>query len=238
MGDYNPESIKKLFRAVQNVVPPSFPKDSWYLIVATMLASISRGNAVGELFQYVTADSSVDYKRKVSQRLREMILKSWTLIGMPRAISASYALQAADKDGDSAVEHQRVDVVLQPDLVMRRSKDWFAKTFQEDEQAIFDRFSAHKEMEWALRYVVYGLFLADLSVISPIENEFIVLASVMSVGGSPTLSHFKALRRLVISAPDAEAFQNICEMVAQWAGHDTSAWPRAKEVEKYFPANL
>lgn len=73
---------------------------------------------------------------------------------------------------------------------------------------------------------------------TPIENEMIVLASVIKAGGSPTQSHYKILRRLGVSARDGAVFVDICGRCAQWAGVDTSAWPKAEAMESLLPSKF
>ena len=84
-------------------------------------------------------------------------------------------------------------------------------------------------------FVVYGLYLADLSVLGPIENELVILACVMGQGAHHTTRvHLSATRRIGVSAKDALAVQGIIEMVANHEGKDTSSWPRFQEVEHLF----
>lgn len=88
-----------------------------------------------------------------------------------------------------------------------------------------------RSTEWALRYAVYGIFLSDLNVVTPIENECIILASVLPCGGSPVLSHMAFLRRMGFSRDNAAFFHKICVQLAQWAGVDTTDWPTFQAAE-------
>jgi hypothetical protein len=84
-------------------------------------------------------------------------------------------------------------------------------------------------------FVVYGLYLADLSVLGPIENELVILAGVMGQGAQNTTRfHLRGARRLGISAEDAEGIQSVIEMIAQSQGKDSSSWPRFQEVQHLF----
>jgi hypothetical protein len=60
--------------------------------------------------------------------------------------------------------------------------------------------------EWTLRYIVYDLFLEDLEVVTPTENECVILASVLPSGGSPVFTHMALLRRLGFSRSNADDF--------------------------------
>lgn len=89
---------------------------------------------------------------------------------------------------------------------------------------------------WTVDFAVYGLFLSDLSVLGPIENELVILASVMGQGAlNTTRFHLRGTRRIGVSAKDAEAVQSVIELVATHQGKDSSSWPRFAEVEHLFP---
>lgn len=65
-----------------------------------------------------------------------------------------------------------------------------------------------------------------------IENEFAILAAVMAQGAKMAMfGHMKSLRRVGVSASDAEAFQEVVEKVAVFQGKDTSSWHRYTEIE-------
>ncbi|OQU95823.1 hypothetical protein CLAIMM_01990 [Cladophialophora immunda] len=233
MAASSKKSFPELVQEVQQMIPQSFPADSWYLFVATSLAAAGRGDKFGELYQYALAQAKNDeeYRKRLSIRLREVIIKSWTLIGMPRGIAASYSLQAADQKDDEVGEIRRAKIVNDAELPLQRSQAWFKEAFQDQEPKIFSRFNHHTELEWTLRYIVYGYFLGDLSVFTAVENECVVLACVLPAGGSPSLTHMKVLRQLGVSASDGDVFLDICKKVSDWAGIDSSSWPSYKAIE-------
>jgi len=67
--------------------------------------------------------------------------------------------------------------------------------------------------------------MGDLTLVTPVENEFIVLASVLPAGGSPTKTHMAVLLKLGVRAEDGDRFLEICKKILQWAKVDTSAIP-------------
>jgi hypothetical protein len=69
-----------------------------------------------------------------------------------------------------------------------------------------------------------------------VENELVILASVMGQGArNTTRIHIRATRRIGIGAEDARRIQSVIEMVAQYQGKDTSSWPQFTDVESFFP---
>jgi hypothetical protein len=84
---------------------------------------------------------------------------------------------------------------------------------------------------WMERAVIYGLFLSDHEVLSAVEAELVILASIMCQGlSAPTIWHLRGLRRLGVSEDDVESVQKAIEAVATWAGKSVEGWPRVKDV--------
>lgn len=79
--------------------------------------------------------------------------------------------------------------------------------------------------------VIYGLFLSDHEILSPVESELVTLSAIMCQGWSaPTIWHLRGLRRVGVSETDVELVQQAIEIVAKWSGKDVSGWPRVKDV--------
>lgn len=86
-------------------------------------------------------------------------------------------------------------------------------------------------VEWLDRSLIYGLFLADHRVLSPVESELVILTCIMCQGlRAPTMWHMRGLRRLGVSEEDAEAVQSAVEAVARWAGRSVEGWARVRDV--------
>lgn len=79
--------------------------------------------------------------------------------------------------------------------------------------------------------MIYGLFLSDHEVLSPVEAELVILTSIMTQGlGTATIWHLRGLRRLGVSEADTESVQQAVEAVATWSGRSIEGWPRVKDV--------
>lgn len=86
-------------------------------------------------------------------------------------------------------------------------------------------------IQWIDEAIVYGLFLADHSLLSPVESELVTLPAIMCQGlRSPTLWHLRGLRRVGVEEEHIEGMQKVVEKVAGWAGTSTEGWPRVRDV--------
>lgn len=79
--------------------------------------------------------------------------------------------------------------------------------------------------------VIYGLFLSDHELLSPVETVLVTLSSIMCQGlAAPTIWHLRGLRRLGVTEGDVELVQQGIEAVAKWAGRSVDGWPRVTDV--------
>jgi len=234
-------SLEKLFEKVRAETPKSLAEDSWYIIVAATLITADGGKYMGDLWNFIIkdlgSDSTPEARRKVSRRLRAVILKSWCLAGMPRASEAFFSLKRAEPEEDSAREWDRKEYAAAPERALKRRNTWWSKVFGEEETArIEGTYPNEEDFSWTVDFVVYGLFLGDESVLAGVENELVTLSMVMGQGAYyTTLVHLRGTRCIGVNAKDAEDIQGVIEAVAKYLGKDTTAWPRFKEVEHLFP---
>lgn len=79
--------------------------------------------------------------------------------------------------------------------------------------------------------LVYGLFLADHSILSEVETSLVCVASIMCQGlRAPTSWHLRGLRRLGASEEDVQSVEIAIKLVAEWAGKNTDRWATVEDV--------
>ncbi|KAH8701522.1 hypothetical protein BGW36DRAFT_458405 [Talaromyces proteolyticus] len=233
------ESYEILFGEAQNLAPKGLPEGAWYIVVAATLIATDGGAHLGKLYKYILKglghNSTLESRQNVSRRLRTVIIKTWTLVGVPRASDGLFSLIKEEDEKDAAQDWDRSKFFAEPDKVLLRTQEWWSQVFGEESAIISKSYESNPDFSWTVDFIVYGLFLADLSVLGPIENELVVLASVMGQGAQNTTRfHLRGTRRLGVSAKDAEGIQSIIETIALKQGKDSSSWPRFKEVEHLF----
>lgn len=170
-------------------------------------------------------------------------MKTWPLVGMPRASEGFYALQNLNPGYNISQEFNRPDLAANPAKALKQTSSWWELIFGE-EAADIDRSIEHDPdfreysveyvkthtskpllmkttIEWTVKFIVYGLYISDLSVLNALESEIVVLASVGSQGHSRIQDiHLRALSRLGLSTADLEVLPDIIRLVA--SGPDTT----------------
>ncbi|KAK5193096.1 hypothetical protein LTR99_001752 [Exophiala xenobiotica] len=233
-------SYQTLFQEARDATPRGLPVGAWYIIVAATLITADGGSHLGELYQFVLndlgSDSTLESRQNVSRRLRAVIAKAWTLVGMPRASDGLFALLRVEDPKDAAQDWDRAEFARQPEKAIQRTQAWWQQVFGDEVAGINKSYETNPDFAWTVEFAVYGLYLADLSVLGPIENELVILASVMGQGAQNTTRfHLRGTRRIGVGAKDAVEIQRVIEMVGKQQSKDPSSWPRFQEVEHLFP---
>jgi len=234
-------SLETLFKKAKEASPKHLEDEGWYIIVAATLITADGGKKLGDLYKYLIAElgpeSSQESRKRVSKRLRAVIMKSWTLVGMPRASDGFFSLVAVEPLEDADQEWNRKEYAANPEKALQRTEEWWAQVFGAENTArIRKSYAMSPDFAWTTEVIVYGLYLGDLTVLNGLENELVILSSTMGQGADYTTQvHLKGLRQIGVNAKDATSIQSVIEMVAQYLGKNTSTWPRTRDVEHLFP---
>ncbi|KAG7007737.1 hypothetical protein G7Y79_00008g023750 [Physcia stellaris] len=228
--------LLEVFDTVQSKTPKSLGSNAWYLATAAALVSLGKPEEIGELSLHLTKNSSSEHKdtkELISKRLRDVLMKEWTLVGIPLVITALSSLAKAEEgqnlEGGLSKKWQNP---LDPQGLSERGTTFLQTLYAQNLTPIFSTWGTHRaDFEYLEKNIIYGLYLSDHDVLSAIEAEVVILTAIMCQGlPAPTIYHLRGLRRLGISAEDVEALEMAVEAVAEWAGRETSHWPRVVDV--------
>ncbi|KAI9799394.1 MAG: hypothetical protein M1833_004094 [Piccolia ochrophora] len=226
----------ELFNHLYSSFPESLREDGWYLAVASALVATHNASKVADLYIYLTSrknfSTSIQRKR-LSRRLRETLMKAWTLVGIPVVLEAVVALAKVERPEDKETGSARVGAELGPE-VEARGTSFLQMLYKHNLQPIFNTFGSHAaELEWLEKNVIYGLFLADFSVLGAVETELAVMPAIMCQSlRAPTIWHLRGMRRVGISDVDIQAVEEVIKVLATHFGKDSRAWPSITDVPK------
>ncbi|KAF7319361.1 MFS general substrate transporter [Mycena chlorophos] len=98
-------SFSTLLTRINALLPPTLPKSASYILPASTFTALGHPNLLGPLFTEVVGGTSESNARKVSLHFRDILLKEWTLIGIPLVITGAASLGAAEKKLGLFPEH-------------------------------------------------------------------------------------------------------------------------------------
>jgi len=187
-----------------------------------------------------TTHTTPEARDKLSKRIKDLLMKQWTIVGIPLVITTVSLLAKVEKDMDMPVpdlatqdansHYRRLDSLA---AVETRGLDDMIDLYRSNLEPIMATWGAHEaDFRWLEKRVIYGLFLSDHDFLDKIERSIITISSMMPQGlHGATMWHIRGLRRLGVSVDDAERVCDIVKYLAVWCGRDATGWIRACEVD-------
>ncbi|KAI9839240.1 MAG: hypothetical protein M1819_003234 [Sarea resinae] len=212
-----PQDLKDLFAGIETTLAKTHPKirHGWYIAVASTLIAHNQTNALKHLYTYLvssgttksndhedeSATSSRDRPEEtveayVSRRLREVCMKIWTIVGIPKVVTAFVALGQVEKQGRASgeteearaeeVERRRsmlatTSTTTTPSALTSRGQAAMHALYLSNLPAILSAAGSHTSaLTWLEEDIIYGLFLSDTGVLDAVENELVVLPGIVA----------------------------------------------------------
>ncbi|KAK8233872.1 hypothetical protein HDK77DRAFT_238762 [Phyllosticta capitalensis] len=227
-----PHDLRNLLTTISTVLPQSLPKTAAYLLPAASITALGHPNLLGPLFTDVLAFLPERSSKKISLQLRDVLLKQWTLIGIPLVVTAVSSLASAEKasgiefPSGLSSKYSKDDSLAPSEAISNRGEKFMRKLYQSNLEPILSTWGSHEaDFTWLEKSVIYGLFLSDHEVLSEVETELVIMSSIMAQGlKGPTLWHVRGLRRLGISKKDVEEAIKIVVECARYLGHGDKDW--------------
>ncbi|KAL2218073.1 hypothetical protein M432DRAFT_580262 [Thermoascus aurantiacus ATCC 26904] len=242
MSASSSKSLKALCEEVKGILPERFREEGWYLVVASTLVACGKPEQLGPLYTYITEEEGGEGRplgredeKRLKARLGDLLMKEWTLVGIPAVVVAVTTLarieKYRDEDEDLKVPEKRKNIDLNTTIPDRGTR-FLQQIYRQNLAPIFASWGSFRpDFEWMERAVIYGLFLSDHEVLSAVETELVTLSAIMCQGwAAPTVWHLRGLRRMGVSERDVELVQRAIEAVATWAGRSVEGWPRVGDV--------
>ncbi|OAX84705.1 hypothetical protein ACJ72_00926 [Emergomyces africanus] len=232
-------SMPVLCEKVKNLLPDDLREDRWYLVTAAALVASGKPTELGKLYEYILTTEypklTLEQERRIASRFSDLLMKEWTLVGIPSVLMAVSSLASVEKfvsAENTKLEPRRVNIDMDNSITERGTK-FIQLLYKQNLEPIFDTWGSYKEeFAWLEKSVIYGLFLADQTVLSELETLLVTLPSIMCQGWpGPALWHLRGLRRLGRSLEDVERVQQAVEAVAVWSGKSIEGWPRVTDIK-------
>ncbi|KAH8832329.1 hypothetical protein DL96DRAFT_649695 [Flagelloscypha sp. PMI_526] len=231
-------TLPSLITKLTSILPTSLPKAASYIIPASTLTASGQPQLLGPLFTHITRGMTEKEALPISIQLRDILLKQWTLIGIPLVISAVPGLAKAEKEAGfefpDVIDNKYLDpssnLTASPstpaekivsDPLSARGEKFMLTLYQSNLSKIFSTWGSHQStFVWLEKQIIYGQFLSDHTILSPIEAELVILSTII-VGQpdlkGPSLWHIRGLLRMGVEKEDVKKVVAAVEEVFVWA---------------------
>ncbi|KAL5598971.1 hypothetical protein BROUX41_003710 [Berkeleyomyces rouxiae] len=230
----------------------NLPNNTWYFITATALSILNRPDEISKVYRYALShgpgpiDSSPkkDEQLNMTRRIREALVKSAAIGGLPKTINALFELKQATPpaflDEPLAVSptRRRSEVFETPSAVMlQRGQAYFDMVYGKITQRVMgnmDR-SGTEDLGLTAR-LMYGYILSNTNILTPAETSYVILAALIpqdvnpqlkghlkgAVNGGATVENVRAVREVVIKICEASGMERLSESASRGWGwrHD------------------
>ncbi|POS78638.1 hypothetical protein DHEL01_v202968 [Diaporthe helianthi] len=205
---------------------PGMPGDMWYAVVATTLCVLNRPEDIPDVFRHaVAADAAAGVS--IARRLREALLKTSAIGGLPKTINALQELKKAvppgcldDPQGASPTNRRRdlYDTPV-PDI-LGRGRRFFDGCYGKVAPRVMTSLDScgTEDLGLAVR-LAYGYLLSTTSVLSEAETSFIMIAGLIPQDVNPQLKgHLRGALNGGASVEQVRAVRQVSMQVCRASG--------------------
>ncbi|RAH84254.1 hypothetical protein BO86DRAFT_397120 [Aspergillus japonicus CBS 114.51] len=175
---------------------PPGAQENWYTIAAVALAAAGAGPDVTILYQLATEDTSLSEEKHIQRRLKEAILKTSILYGVPRSLQALLPLFATLREEQIDHYGPRTEALANGETDadrQRRAREYFDTLWTPAAaQANRDKnFEYQPDLYLLNLEKIYELWISEDTILSPVETQMCNLAALVC-GGSPVQAMWHA----------------------------------------------
>ncbi|KAF5572850.1 carboxymuconolactone decarboxylase [Fusarium pseudoanthophilum] len=199
----------------------------WYLAAAVALAASSAGDRVPDLYHFVVADLPLDQEKIVQRRIKEALLKTSVLMGIPKALQSLVPLyRCMDKDKIDAYgpRTESLGSVEATKAREERAQHHFDMLWTQDAAREHKQFlrENHPDAYLLCTKWSYEYWFSEDAILSLRETQICTTAAIMCVN-SPTqaLWHTRGIVRVGGTIEEARLTQEMVLRIADRFGART-----------------
>lgn len=207
----------------------SLLQNNWYYLAAATLSVCNAPSEVPVLFEYIIKNIPADDKHaqfESAQKIREAILKSAALGGLPKAINSLMQLKAVTPLDLRETNLQRKDETVKSSAgdsgnnIDDRGSAFFDQVYGKINKRVMGQMStAYPDLGyWALHHV-YGPLLSYTGILGPKETSLVVVASLIPQDVNPQLKgHLKGALNNGATKEEVMQVRDLSILISGWCG--------------------
>ncbi|KAF4339902.1 carboxymuconolactone decarboxylase [Fusarium beomiforme] len=164
-------------------------KARWYIVAAVALTSAAAGPEVTRLYQKSTYGHGIEIKKLIQRRVKEAILKTSALYGIPRSLQALMPLFNTLKDEEvedygPRWEASQADEATSATIAKERREKacsyfdtvWTPAAAQANRDKLF---KYHRDLYYLNLQLHYEYYIAEDAILNPIETQMCNIAALI-----------------------------------------------------------
>ncbi|KAL8670926.1 MAG: hypothetical protein Q9168_004558 [Polycauliona sp. 1 TL-2023] len=180
-------SVATLLSSIR--LTPNLPPHSWYIISSVTLSVLNRPHEIPHVLQHALEKDvdSTHTQLDIARRIREALIKSAAIGGLPKSINALYALKTAtpqallDEPLGYSPTRRSVELYDVPSSkIMQRGQACFDQIYGKISKRVMGQMdrSGTEDLGLTAR-LMYGYILSNTNVLSSAESSFVLLAGLI-----------------------------------------------------------
>ncbi|KAI0373221.1 hypothetical protein BV20DRAFT_1103962 [Pilatotrama ljubarskyi] len=227
-------SLKALYPAdgLSATASPGTLSNPWAMITAVAFSAANVPEAVPVVFKYaleelrveqlakrITGDAALRQKLVLARKIRESVLQSGLLSGMPRSINSLIALNEVMPE--NLRDTQRLRATNKHMSVFdQRGEELFRAIYHDAADAVQGQLdSAYLDLGWFCSTVGYGMTYGGTDALTQVECQYAIVAALVAVDAPRQVAwHLANARRSGASLEQVRAVRAVAMEVARAVG--------------------
>lgn len=157
--------------------------DTWYCITACAFAACNQGGFVSDVYKAAISQKAADdvaYQQLVLKRIKESLLKTSVIFGIPRTINAFRALVRALPSPEANEVTSVRNHIERPADTDERGIAYMRNIFRADLDPFLDTMDKYwPDLRTLVVTTIYGYYQSDTSVLGPVETSQLNIATLV-----------------------------------------------------------
>ncbi|EHA57207.1 hypothetical protein MCOR02_004179 [Pyricularia oryzae] len=215
---------------------PHLPRNTWYFVAATTLAVLNRPDEIPTVYKHVLTHGvdhgtegapSPEEQLTISRRMREALVKTAAIGGLPKTINALLELkkhtpeQLVDEPLAFSPTSRPLEMYDVPSSqILHRGQRFFDMIYGKVSKRVMGQMdrSGTEDLGLTAR-LVYGYLLSNTAVLTPAETSFVLIAGLIPQDVNPQLKgHLKGALNGGATVDEVKAVRNIAMAICESAG--------------------
>ncbi|KLU91427.1 hypothetical protein MAPG_09947 [Magnaporthiopsis poae ATCC 64411] len=214
---------------------PNLPRNTWYFVTATTLTVLNRPDEIPAVFKHAleapdagsSPGPSPEEQLSISRRIREALVKTAAIGGLPKTINALMELKKhtpphlVDEPLGYSPTSRAVEMYDVPSSqILHRGQRFFDMVYGKVSKRVMGQMdrSGTEDLGLTAR-LVYGYLLSNTAVLTPAETSFVLIAGLVPQDVNPQLKgHLKGALNGGATVEEVRAVRNISMAICEASG--------------------